>query len=38
MEWKMLLSKKRLGININYPYNEDKYPVSEFEKDYKNYN
>jgi dGTPase len=34
MEWKTLLSEKRLGININYPYNEERYPVSEFEKDY----
>lgn len=34
MEWNELLTEKRLGDSARYPYDENRYPVSEFEKDY----
>lgn len=34
MNWNDLLSKERLGSQIEIPYNETKYSMSEFEKDY----
>lgn len=34
MEWNELLTDKRLGNSAKYSYDESRYPVSEFEKDY----
>ena len=34
MNWNDLLSTKRLGGDIDIPYNQTQYAMSEFEKDY----
>lgn len=34
MNWDKLLNKVRLGEDIEIPYNEVQYAMSEFEKDY----
>lgn len=34
MEWDKLLNEERLGCKYKMPYDESKYPISEFEKDY----
>lgn len=34
MNWDKLLNKERLGENIDIPYNQVQYAMSEFEKDY----
>lgn len=34
MNWNDLLSKERLGGKIEIPYDQEKYSMSEFEKDY----
>ena len=34
MQWSNLLSQERFGCSEDMPYDETRYPIGEFEKDY----